>query len=337
VKEIVWTSVIKSFSFRRLTNIVKVGIALGLSILLKKVYVWGKPFILTIEPTVSCNLRCPQCLAGLGKIERFESFMPFELYKHIIDYYGKDIWYLLLYNQGEPFLHNRLIHFIRLAKEKRIYVTVSTNGHFFREEKFVEQLTLSGIDSIIISLDGADAVTYSRYRQGGNFDQVCQGIKNVIITRRKLRKKTPLIFLQFLIMRHNEHQLEDIQKLRKSLGVDRILFKTMQIEDFSTAQHYLPTDQKWQRYHIERNSLKLIKLAYRCDRLWYSTVILSDGRIVPCCFDKNGKYSFGNIKTEPLNKIWTSHAYRKFRQRVIQNRYKIEICRNCSQNQKIFL
>jgi radical SAM protein with 4Fe4S-binding SPASM domain len=337
MKEIVWGAVLKAATFYRIINSLKVLAALTLSKLTKVNIVWGLPFIINIEPTVTCNLRCPHCITGMGLIKRESSSLNLKLYKNILNELGDKLWYLLLYNQGEPFLHEQFFEFIELAKKKGIYVTTSTNGHFLAKEEFIERLVKSGLDSIIISLDGADKKTYEKYRYNGDFNKVFKGIERLSDCKRKMNSDTPKILLQFLLMKHNEHQLVKIKQQSKTLGADRLLVKTFQIEDRNKALTFLPRQEKYNRYKIEKENFNQKKIVSKnCSRLWYSTVILSDGRVVPCCFDKNGKFSFGNIKDKSLKEIWTSDGYKKFRSQITRDREFFEICRNCTQNQKIF-
>lgn len=339
MKEIVWSRVVKAASFKRVTNSLVVLSSLVLSMITKKSYAWGIPFILTVEPTVLCNLRCPQCITGMGRIERERNYFDLKTFKNILEQIGDKIWYLLLYNQGEPFLNRSLTDYIKIAKQKGIYVGTSTNGHFLANEEDVQNLLNSGLDTIIISLDGPDAETYSKYRIGGNFEQVISGIEKLIQIRNHLKSNTPIIMVQCLVTRDTERQLKPIKNLAKDLNVDRLLLKTFQVESFEKGLNFLPKNSKWSRYSIRHKNLKHKTSSNKnCARLWYSTVILSDGRIVPCCFDKNGKYTFGTItKNEYIHQIWKSDAYNKFREKILQGRESFEICKNCTQNQTIYL
>jgi len=338
-KEIIWSRVIKAASVKRILNCLKVLIASGLSTLTKRSYVWGVPCILTIEPTVRCNLKCPQCLTGRGKVSRETGTLSLNSFKNIIEQIGDRTWYLLLFNQGEPFLNPTLIEFIEIAKQKRIYVITSTNGHFLTDINFVQRLVKSGLDTIIVSLDGADENSYSKYRRGGNFHQVVEGIKTLVQVKNQLHARTPKVVIQCLVMKHNEHQLGHITKLAAELKVDRLLFKTFQLESPDDGLELLPNNPGWRRYQFENDSIHL-KNCFKnhCFRLWYSSVILSDGRIVPCCFDKNGKYNFGMISQKAkIEKIWKSDAYNRFRTRVLQRPGSIGMCHNCTESQKVYL
>ncbi len=338
MKEIFCSQVAKSTSFKRIINALKVLFSLGLSSITKKGRSWGIPFIVIVEPTVFCNLRCPQCVAGRGEARRNRLSMNFNSFQKIIDQVGDRIWYLLLFNQGEPFLNPDLIKFIEIAKQKRIYVTTSTNGHFLADDAGVEKLVNSGLDTIIISLDGSTEETYLKYRKGGNFQQVINGIENLIRIRDQLYSNTPKVMIQCLVMKHNEDQLDQMEKIAKDLKADRLLFKTFQIESSDNVQDFLPVDPKRRRYQIRGETIVAkSSLKRSCSRLWYSTVILSDGRMVPCCFDKNGKYNFGVVtQRNEFEQIWKSDAYNKFREKILHRQESIPICHNCTANQKVY-
>ena len=339
MQEISWSAVFRAITFKRIINTFQNLASLVISKLLKKGIVWGAPSVLTIEPTVRCNLRCPQCITGMGKIKRDSVYFDVTTYENILDQIGDQIWYLLLFNQGEPFLHKKFLNLIKIAKKRNIYITTSTNGHFLYDDHYVNELVNSGLDTIIISLDGADEKSYAEYRSGGDFKKVISGINNIVRIKKILSSKTPKIFLQFLVMQHNENQVNEMKQLATKLQVDRLLLKTFQIESAEQGIKFLPNNLKWRRYKLKNEKIKLKNSAARnCSRLWYSSVILSDNRVAPCCFDKNGKFSFGMLSDKvTINQIWNSNDYNKFRSNILQGRGQFNICQNCSQNQEIYI
>ncbi|HEX9655267.1 MAG TPA: radical SAM protein, partial [bacterium] len=186
----------KTISARRLLN---AGIALSslaLSAFSKKALIWGKPFIMTVEPTNVCNLRCPLCVTGNGSMTRRSGLMDFERFKTIIDEVGTYLFYLLLYQQGEPFINKDFLKFVEYAKRQNIFVTTSTNGHYLNPET-AHQTVASGLDSLIVSIDGADQKTYETYRVDGKLAKVIHGIENLLRERERSRRHTPKIFIQF--------------------------------------------------------------------------------------------------------------------------------------------
>ena len=155
----------------------------------------------------------------------------------------------------------------------------------------VKQVVKSGIDEIIISLDGADQEVYEKYRIGGRLEWVFEGIQNIAEVKHNLKLSSPLIHIQFLLMQHNIHQQEDMIEIGKKLGADRISFKTIQLSDFESGEEYLPDNPVYTRYVAKTKDGKYITkkrkmFSNECLRLWYSFVINCDGRVSPCCFIK---------------------------------------------------
>lgn len=126
-----------------------------------------------------------------------------------------------LFNWGEPLFNKQVYDMIRHAYKHHIITSVSTNFNYF-SEKSAEALISSGLDFLILSIDGASQETYEQYRVGGDFQKVIQNIKILVDRKRKLGKKTPFICWQFLVMRHNEHEVEIAKKLSQDLRVDSI-------------------------------------------------------------------------------------------------------------------
>ena len=330
--ELVIPNLIKSLNIRRLKNLLLTGSSFFLSALTGKTILWGRPAILTIEPTNLCNLHCPLCITGSGQLRRSQGRMSLNTFQRILDIMGDDLFFLLLYHQGEPYLNSDFLQMVRMAKQKNIYCTTSTNGHYFDDES-IRATIESGLDSMIVSLDGVTQETYEHYRVNGKLERVLQGTKRFMEIKKEMKSKTPLIALQFLVMKHNEHEIPAVRKLAKELGVDRLLIKTIEVHSVEEAREWLPQNEKYRRYYFDGQKL-IVKNAGKksCPRPWLSTLINWDGGLVPCCFDKNGDYEMGNIlKVRDLDEIWFSESFQKFRTQLNTDRKSIDMCRNCNQ------
>ncbi len=321
---------ISSLSIRKVLNIALVYLSYFLSMLLRKPLVWGKPFFISLEPTAICNLACPQCPTGVGAVKRSKSYLDQETFQNIVDETARTTAILSLYHQGEPLLHRFFADMVKYATERKIYTMTSTNGQLLTEEVCMRLLE-AGLDRIIISLDGTDQESYSKYRKGGDLEKVMAGIR--LLSEARQTKRKPYIVIQFLVFRHNEYQVSEITKLGKRLGADQVMIKSSQIEYPESIQEWMPVHKKYRRY--KRNSqgdwILKGKLKNRCRRLWHTTVITADGLIVPCCFDKLAQYPMGTIGKESFGQIWKNREYNDFRRRVLFNRKGIGICNNCTE------
>jgi len=331
LNELLLSGLIRALTLRRVLNIIKTGLSFLLSAISGKHIVWGIPPTLTVEPTNICNLKCPLCTTGSGEMERVNGKMSLDTFQSIMDKMGDDIFFLLIYHQGEPYINKHFFDFVRLAKEKNIYVTTSTNGHYFTEENITKTIE-SGLDSMIVSLDGVTQESFEKYRVGGDLEKVIDGTKKLMAEKKKRKIRTPNVALQFLVMKHNESEVEQVRQLAKDMGVDRLLIKNIEVRTYDEALTWLPKDVKYRRYDVKGNDYVVKGIDKNsCARPWMSTLVNWDGEFVPCCFDKNGKYPMGNIHELPdFENIWRGEPINDFRKKLLTDRKQIDICANCN-------
>ena len=296
---------------------------------------FGLPLTIMVEPASFCNVKCPLCPTGLGLIKR-KPLMSMENFKKIIDELGETTIHLRLWNWGEPLLNPEFYEMIRYAKKRKIFVNTSTNS-FFLNDANAKKIVDSGIDEIIISLDGASEETYKRYRKKGSFKKVIAAIRTLVNEKREKKSKCPTIRIQFVVMNHNEHEIKKMYDLANSLGVDVLFFKsvgTMDIDVKEDIKKYLPSN-KFSRYEINQGQLKRKqRVNNKCNIIWEEMVVNTDGSVVPCCNDAHNRYSFGNAFKEPIKKIWNNQRYVSFRKQILKNKKMIPICKNCPGNNK---
>ncbi|MDX2197285.1 MAG: radical SAM/SPASM domain-containing protein [Cytophagales bacterium] len=298
----------------------------------------GMPMSLSIEPTTSCNLRCPQCISGLRDFTRPTGMLSETMFINVINALGKYLWYINFYFQGEPFLHEQFTDMVRYATSRHIYVSTSTNAHYLSPE-VCSKIVKSGLHKLIISIDGLTQDTYEKYRVGGKLDKVQDGIKNIIGAKKKYKSQSPLISLQYIVFKYNIHEISQVRNTLHLLGADEVLIKTAQVYHSHEPDEWIPQSDKYSRYKVSDTGNYTIKnkIEDRCWKMWHSAVVTWDGRVVPCCFDKDAKYEMGNITNTPFEKIWYGNEYNNFRKKLITSRKDIDICTNCSEGSKIWV
>lgn len=293
---------------------------------------WGKPFSVSFEPTTSCNLRCPECPSGLRSFSRPIGMLEPSFFRKTIDELSKHLFYLTFYFQGEPYLNKNFLEMVTYAKQKKIYTSTSTNAHYFTDE--VAKKTIeSGLDRLIISIDGTTQETYQQYRVGGQLSKVIEGAKLIVKWKKELQSTTPFVIFQFLVVKPNEHQIDDLKLLAKDIGVDEVILKTAQVYDYENGNELIPENEQYSRYRKNSDGTYSIKnsLENSCWKLWHSCVITWDGKVVPCCFDKDAQHQLGDLKTNTFNQIWNNDKYKNFRVKLVKGRKEIDICTNCSE------
>lgn len=312
-------------------NLLKVSTAYAFSIATGRPIVWGLPITLSVEPNNNCNLHCPECPSGNGSLSRKKVQMNTQLFSKIMNETHKHLIYLTLYFQGEPFLHPQYIEMLKKAHELGIYTASSTNGQVINA-LMAENIVRSGLNKLIISIDGTSQETYEKYRVGGSLEKALNAIKGLIHWKSELKSNTPKLELQFLVMRHNEHQIAEIKALSKKLKV-KLALKTAQINSLDDKQNLLPQQNKYARYKKNTDGKLIRKKAIRnyCWRAFSGAVIAANGDVLPCAYDKNGEHVFGNINNESLAQIWKNKKATEFRKQLLLNRSQFDICRNCTE------
>lgn len=299
---------------------------------LGRTHVLGYPSSLFLEPSSSCNLRCPLCPRGRGEIKRHGQ-MSLEHFTIMLDKVDKYLNQITFANFGEPLLNPYLPKFIRLAHDRGIHAAVYTNFQVSRN--LVDLVLDSGLNELTISLDGTDQETYQKYRRGGDYQRVLQNIEELISKRNSLQINLKVI-LQFLVMKHNEGQIQNFKALCQELKVDEIKIKALYLgANYSKEEafEFLPSD-KYSKYKIANNQIvwkqRRIKNR-RCFTPWYGLTVLSNGDLLPCCYDVHGEYILGNILEEGnIGKLWNGHPYKQWRRSILKN--KNDLCRQCPEH-----
>jgi radical SAM protein with 4Fe4S-binding SPASM domain len=331
-------NLMSKLTLRRVWNASRVWMSFYLSKWTRKPIQWGYPISISFEPTTSCNLRCPECPSGLRAFTRPTGMLQKDFFRETIDQMHRELLYLVFYFQGEPYLNPSFLEMVRYAADKGIYTATSTNAHYLTDE-LAKKTIESGLDRLIISIDGTTQSVYEQYRVGGKLEKVIEGARRVVKWKKEMKSSTPFILFQFLVVKPNEHQIEEVRKLAAEVGVDDVWFKTAQVYDYvNDPNQLIPTNTRYSRYRKNAAGQYEVKnkLENHCWRLWHATVITWDGLVVPCCFDKDAQHTMGDLKGKSFREIWQQETYHQFRGQVLASRKNIDICANCSEGTKVW-
>ncbi len=285
------------------------------------------PSFASYEPTNICNLSCEMCPSGKGLLKRPRGTADMDLYRKFITENRETLIDIILHFQGEPLMYKQLGEMIAFARQNRIYTMFSTNGQLLAQN--IDIIRNARPDRIIVSLDGLSDETYTKYRVGGKVQNVLNGLEKL---SQLPANERPFIELQFLVFSHNEHEIPDLQKLKKKYHIDKITLKSAQIYENSQVD-FLPENKNFSRYEVSESGSFRLKngIKNQCKRLIFGTVVCFDGRVVPCCFDKDADHEFGSIANQSLHEIRNSKKYIDFVNKVFSNRNEISICNNCTE------
>jgi len=291
------------------------------------------PFMLQVEPSSYCNLKCPYCPTGNDTMEREKRNLKLSEFKSVVDDMEKYLLFMVLWEWGEPTINPELPEMIKYASKRNIKTVTSSNAQLLTNNDLCERLLKSGLSTLIMALDSLNETKYNNFRRGGDFSKAINGIQNIVNMKKNIGSKT-LLNLRMVMTKENENEVDAITRFAKETGVDKFTIKTVnpncQSHDFVDDENVMPSNPKYRRYLYEPNSCKRIISKSPCNRVWKMTSIYSNGDVVPCCYDYNSDMKIGNILDNPLTEIWMGEEYKKLRKKIFEGNYKIPICDVCT-------
>lgn len=260
--------------------------------------------------------------------------------QHSSRFMARDVWVRTLaevsktariiqfYFQGEPLLHKDLPTMIREAHEAGLYTIVSTNGLAITPG-LAGQLVQSGLDRIIVSMDGLTGESYNAYRIGGSVEKVKNALRYLREAKSVCQRSgLTTIELQCLRLRSNEHEWADFRREYKALGADRLTFKTAQLYNYADGHPLMPSNPHYSRYRLGQDGKYHRRPRWPwCTRVKTGCVITTDGDVLPCCYDKAREYVYGNIMEASLAEILHSGKARAFIRAA--QKEQPAICKEC--------
>jgi radical SAM protein with 4Fe4S-binding SPASM domain len=329
------------------------------------------PTYVQIEPVGQCNLRCEMCAIQFrqdGPPYGPPAFMVFDDFVKIVDGF-QNINELHLQGLGEPFMHPRFFDMVAYAVSKGIRVTTNTNMTLLNPKR-AEQCITSGLDTIHVSIDGANAATYEKIRVKGKFDRVLYNLNLLREAKRRLGSSLPHLKMVMVIMRQNLAELPDLVELAVSYGMEEIFVQHLS-HDFSEAS--LPAQYKPMHEYVEQQTLLnedlhrietffdqarqqaeslgiTLRLPQprphehapttpgydRCSWPWTGAYISYQGLAMPCCMISTpDRVNFGSVVENGVEAVWNSDAYQNFRA-ALSSGNPPEVCQSCSIYKGIF-
>ncbi len=317
---------------KKLVNLCVLKVDFFISKYFKHLFMGGRISSLAVEPTNCCQLSCVECPSGNQQLTRPKGSMSLDDFKTIVNEVSDTLLNLTFYFQGEPFLNKDAIPCIAYAVKKKIFVNTSTNAQSITPE-LAKEIVQSGLQWLIISLDGYNQTTYEQYRRGGSFEQVLKAMDYINEAKKELHALTPIVEVQCLLLATTEHYKKEVKAIAMQQGADQVSFKTAQFYNFQYGHPLMPHHEKNCRYRKMSNGLYELKTRHRslCWRAWSSVVVTWNLDVLPCCFDKDARCSYGNIPDCSLKDVRKSTAFAQFSRKMLKNRYQFSMCNNCTE------
>jgi MoaA/NifB/PqqE/SkfB family radical SAM enzyme len=306
-------AVLEHGTLRKLLNVLRVEAEMRR----RAVVLRGRPYYYFVDVCNVCNLRCPLCPTGTYELNRHQGMMSFEEYKAILSQIEPYAMEVCLYNWGEPFLNKDIFKIIRHTADLNIGTNLSTNFTTL-EPSDMDKVAESGLEYLVVSLDGTTQDVYSEYRVRGDIDLVLANIQALVEARQRLKSRTPFIEWQYLVFKHNEHQMDEARRMARELKVDLLRFTSpgMPFEktfDQELADKWMPIDPKWWRLNPKRIRDEGYLWEDPCFYLYRSMTVNPRGGVTPCCIVYHGEHDFGNLLETDLESLWNNNLYRAAR------------------------
>lgn len=279
----------------------------------------SRPYVYTIDIGNICNLRCPLCPTGLHTIERPQGFMSFADFEKVVEKIRPYAIEAVLHNWGEPFLHPNFLDIVRTLKAAGIGTATSSNLNLVHKDaSFLYQVVDSGLDHLVMSIDGTTQDVYGHYRRGGNLEHVLRNVKELVAYKKQTGRRTPVLEWQFIVMKHNQHQMDEARRLAAELGVDTLRFTGAglmfdELKNVELGEQWLSDLPEFRGYEPKTMRDRGWLYDEKCFYLWRAMTVNPRGEVAPCCAISHAKYDFGNLVESSLDEVWNNAYYRSAR------------------------
>lgn len=301
----------------------------------------SRPFVLLLDPASVCQLQCPMCPTGLenaGKVAhgrtayRSRGLLNRKVFDAVLDELGDTLFFVHLYNWGEPLLNKDLPYFIRELVRRDIVVDTNTNLSLPLSDLFVDELLGSDIDRIEASIDGFSQETYGRYRIKGRFALARDNLLKLVAARDRLGLDTQIVW-NFLVFRFNEPEIEAAKQFCDDHGIEFVRREAALSEPLRAE--FLPTyregevlegffEQRAKPFDPDSVSRRPEQ---SCGWHYYYSVINADGSVSPCCAPWEADWDFGFVApgSTRFSDLWNGEAMRASRRDVAGHRLLEEL------------
>lgn len=310
---------------------------------------------LYLEPTTACNLECITCIRNTWADPN--QHMNMQTFQRVVESLDDlpDLKRVVFTSFGEPFTQPRLLDMVEAMRKRDLAVTIGTNGLLLDSRKARELIKL-GVDRVVISIDGGKPETYAGVR-GALLAQVIDHIRGLNEAKRQLRSLLPHIGVEFVAMKSNVNELDDLVAMAKELNVSRLLVSNVlpyteelreealygyePIPPFKASGWALKLDA-WVSWATQ----ELPRMHWGAERKCkfvqdHAMVVGWDGGVAPCYalshnysyYSIDGikkqveRYILGDVNDQSLAEIWMSEDYVRFRSEV--KVYHFPSCPNC--------
>jgi MoaA/NifB/PqqE/SkfB family radical SAM enzyme len=281
------------------------------------------PFLIDIELTNHCNLKCIFC--GQQAMTREKGFMSEDIFKKVINecsLYNTPVRFI---RWGEPFLHEKIIDFCKYTKTKGVPLHITNNGLVIKKSDMKALINME-IDSLIFSFQGTTKEQYEIIRNNKLYNKLKSNILKLIEMRGN--KSKPFIHISSTVTDESEREIEDFVNywghIVDSVGIGKTNLSRM-------PDHKIKSTETINKIKVLRKRETIEKDYRPCNEIYQKLSVNWDGKVTCCCGDYDDFLIVGNISYDTLYNIWnSSRELKAFRELLDNMMHKsLTLCNTC--------
>jgi radical SAM protein with 4Fe4S-binding SPASM domain len=303
----------------------------GANLIHRRTRPWSSPLHMMIELTNYCNLKCGVCPTGIGRLERCPAAMDPALFERLMKEVAPYLLTACLWGWGEPMLHPQLADILRISQDRGVTTFLSTNGQNLDDETVLKALIDYPPTRLIVCLDGLTDETNSVFRVGANVDVALNGVRHLARMRSQRGAHLPVLHLRYIVMKHNEHEVSRLPAFAKENEFDELTIRSLVMIDAPEDAHreLIPDDERFRAYGY-RDSERISRRDFICEKPFAHPTVLADGTVVACDQDCNAQQPCGSLADgSSFADIWWSDRAAEVRRTIRDNPERLSFCRNC--------
>lgn len=320
---------VQQMTFAKRWNLIKAGV----NVLYRGARTHNMPVHMQFELVNYCNLHCPVCPTGAQTITRKKMAMDPDLYAKVIDETGPYLLTASLWAWGESLLHPRLGEILQASLKHHFVILISTNGQNLNDERVIHTLIQYPPTCLIVAIDGLTDETNSQFRVGAKLAPALAGVRKLAELKQKHSLIFPVLQMRFIVMKHNEHEVEKLDHFTRENGFDMFSLRSLSMIDNESAEEihgkFVPGETAWRAYKYRGGERKHGN-SYICQQPFLFPTLFADGTLVACEQDFNAQLSMGLIsKDNSFGELWFSKRASKVRRMIRDAPDEFSFCRNC--------
>jgi radical SAM protein with 4Fe4S-binding SPASM domain len=282
------------------------------------------PFVVYVEPSGACNLKCGFCPVGIDPAPLKKNVMAFSLFTKMVDdiaAFPSKIKLLRVCGNGEPLVNKDIVRMLAYARERNIAerIEMISNG-LLLTDRLIAELP-QHLDRIIISIEGLSAAEYlSTCRTTVDFSRFADTLRALYKAR-----GTCVVHLKI----HHEavrtdEALAAFKALVQDCSDEYYVEKLVPMWPELDSPHFTK-EFRWEETAVTPRAV--------CVQIFKGLQVQADGEVVPCCVDWKRVNVLGDIRHQSVSEIWNGERIRHLQRRHLSGlKPQLEPCRSCTMN-----